>query len=254
MVIASEIVNNTILDGTTQMAQPMADGLPLFGNAVQEIPEPAAPQAAPGQKTDSRSTGLVDNSREKQAAMRSAADKLKGILLPPSFAGFGAAFAPALARFGRPENNCWFRVHMTVSFDVLGFKGQDRTLFVADPFNQELQTFLASRNAARPIRCYPYLYNGGGLGFWPVLTAGARGRQLDSWNQSAHLIAEQAKKSWRAIITGTDCYKTASLPSGLDSGEPHWPDSLEEKFLHAIEGVHVKDLSHPEMVRWLKLQ
>ena len=245
-----------MLDDTTQMAQPIASGLPLFGNAAQEIPGLVVPQAAAGLKTDSRSTGLEDSSssNEKQAEMRSAADKLKGILLPPSFAGFGAAFAPALARFGRPENNCWFRVHMTMSFDVLGFKSQDRMLLVADPFNQELQKFLASRNAARPTRCYPYLYNGGGLGFWPVLTDGARGHQLDSWNQSAHVIAEQAKRSWRAIITGSDCYKTACPPSGADSGEPHWPEKMEDEFFRAIEGVFVKDLNHPEMVRWLKPQ
>ena len=148
----------------------------------------------------------------------------------------------------------WFRVHPTAVFDVLTLKGQDGRLRIADWTNQGLVSFLASRNAGRPTRAYVYIYNDGTLGFWPVAMDGVNGRLLDNWNQSAHLIAEEAKTSWRAIIPGKDSYKAAAAPNDLVYGEPPWPDDLAAEFARTIEGVLVRDLDDPEMRRWQGLQ
>lgn len=195
---------------------------------------------------------LVDDPH--RIAMKGAQEKLKGILLPPTFGGFSLSFEAALPRFERPRNNCWFRVSPDACFDVLTFKGQDGSLYVALPGAAELIAFLASRNAGRPTRCYPYLYNDAMLGFWPVPLDGVNGRQLDDWNKSAHIIAEESKKAWRAIVPGKDCYRTASAPAGHLYGEPVFPSDLAEQFSRIIQGVIVEDLNHPEMKRWQGLQ
>ena len=112
----------------------------------------------------------------------------------------------------------------------------------------------ASNNEGRPTRCYCYVLNDGSLGFWPVLLDASNGRQLDGFNQSGHIIAEQAKDSWRAIITGGDSYKVASAPDDRLYGEPSWPEDLSGEFARAIEGVLVANLDHPEMRYWAGLQ
>jgi hypothetical protein len=139
-------------------------------------------------------------------------------------------------------------------FDVLTFKGQDGSIYVALATNVELVTFLTSRNAGRPTRCYPYVYNDGTLGFWPVALDGINGRQLDSWNQSAHLIVEQAKTSWRAIMPGKDCYRVAVAPDDRLYGEPRWPQDPATEFASVIQGVLVQNLEHAEMRRWQGLE
>lgn len=194
------------------------------------------------------------NLNHEGSRIGATAELLKSILLPESFAGIGAKYTPALPRFARPANNCWFRVHPGISFDVLTFKVQDGGRLVAVPTNDELLKFLASRNEIRPTRSYAYVYNDGTIGFWPVVLDGINGRPLDSWNQSAHLIAEQAKCSWCAVISGRQSYQVAHAPNDGLYGNPRWPDDLNGQFGRAIEGVLVRDLDHPEMRKWRGLQ
>jgi hypothetical protein len=234
-------------------------GEPLSSNSVGRAraretgPEIAPAQGSPNDKASFWTEQQVPDPR--QSEMYSAAKRIEGILLPASFAGSGIVYGAEVSRLERPANNSWFQVHPSIHFDVLTFRGaQERTIYVANPGNSILLDYLTSRSSGRPTRCYPYAYNDGRIGFWPVLLDGTNGRALDDWNQSAHVIAGAAKTGWRAVIPGNRSFRAASAPETNSYDNPKWPADLAAEFLRTIEGVLVHDLEHPEMRRWRGLE
>jgi hypothetical protein len=184
-------------------------------------------------------------------ALAESTEILRKALLPTTFAGLSARHQYVLPLFERPANNVWFRVHTEGVFRVITFKTQDKKRLVANALDTDLLDFLASRNAARETICYPYCAKEGAIGFWPVIATAANGRALDGFNQSAHIIAVQARTLWSSVTTGSDSYKIATLP---DIASPLWPESLDELFSRAINDFFVENLRHPEMLRWQRLE
>ena len=64
---------------------------------------------------------------------------------------------------------------------------------------------------------------------WPMLVSGAHGRELDSWNRSARLIAEAAKDKWIKVVSKSAMYdKQVALD---DQGDPKFIDKSFDKIL-----------------------
>ncbi len=74
---------------------------------------------------------------------------------------------------------------------------------------------------------------------WPMLVSGAHGRELDSWNRSARLIAEAAKDKWVKVVSKNGMYDKQVAQD--DQGEPKFVDRPFDEILNMAFGDRIID-------------
>jgi len=129
----------------------------------------------------------------------------------------------------RPNKQSFFRVHPNIEMHfntmVLKLENEGQFYLIDKPLWADLSRELV------PMRLYLAVTREGVVFFWPVRLPGEDG-QLDTWNTSAHVIAQQAMTLWVRVISNRFLGAYEVISAVGDFGEPDWPERSLEDWLH----------------------
>jgi hypothetical protein len=143
----------------------------------------------------------------------------------------------------RPNKQSFFRVHpnaeMHINTMVLKLENEDQFYLIDKPLWASLDRELVR------MRLYFAITREGDVFFWPVRLPG-EDEHLDSWNASAHVIAQQATTSWVRKVSNRHLGAYEVISAAGDFGEPDWPErSLDEWLDLAFKDRFIEELNHP---------
>jgi hypothetical protein len=143
----------------------------------------------------------------------------------------------------RPNKQSFFRVHISPEMHfntmVLRLENEGQFYLIDKPLWASLTHELL------PMRLYFAITREGDVFFWPVRLPGDDA-QLDNWNASAHVIAQQATTSWVRVISNRHLGAYEVISAAGDFGEPDWPQRSLEEWLHlAFKDRIIVTLDHP---------
>jgi hypothetical protein len=204
------------------------------------VDPPFREQKSPG--NSERSTG---GASPQDGSLRPRLD-FERLRLPPNGGEIGVRKLVSAIVPRKPGRQEFVRVHPTSQFQtaLLEIKGERRDVYLLDRSLWDRYP-----NDLTPVIIYLAITRQGGAFFWPVRVASG-GRALDTWNDSAHFAAQQAKSSWVRVSANMDVGHYDVLEAVGDLGEPEWPTrSLEELLDQAFKDRFIADEGHPVLRR-----
>lgn len=195
-------------------------------------------------------TGVKNKKREPTSTRENIPQKktslnLDKYRLDQSFQSSGVKKVITHIPVDRPKQD-FFRIKNEEHFDC-GLLIDERTKdgYLLDPTIYELLI-----KDAKLARLYFGVTMQGNPFFWARKLPSPDGK-LDSWNESAHRIAEMAKNKWLRVTSNRElgAYEAHTVESSTK--EPVWPDmSLEELIEIAFKDRMIDNEDH-ELVRYL---
>lgn len=144
----------------------------------------------------------------------------------------------------KPDRRWFVRVHPTESLDAPTLADEDDKKFIVLPEIAELIPELVKfERLCLAISRQDVVF------FWPIKLPDIDGR-IDTWNESAILIAEQAKKEWVRVISNRplSAYEPGTL--AIELPEPVWPEEPLKALLRiAFRGRLIESIDHPLIKR-----
>jgi hypothetical protein len=144
----------------------------------------------------------------------------------------------------KPDRRWFVRVHPIENLDAPTVADEDDRKYLVIPEIAELIPDLVKLE-----RLYLTISRQDVLFFWPVKLPDVDGR-LDTWNESALLIADQAKKEWLRVIANRplSAYESATL--AIELPDPVWPEEPLSALLRiAFRGRLIESVDHPLIQR-----
>jgi hypothetical protein len=154
----------------------------------------------------------------------------------------------------KPPTEVWFRVHPGTNargeemfFDtyLLHIKnGPDRGAYQV---GANLLPLLSCERLLQPTRLVLCIDRQEELRFWPLRLPGPDGRE-DDWISSALSVAEDAKRRWVRLVSGSHGYQSVTTCAVIP--EPTWPDkSLDDLLEVAFKKRRIASESDPGLRR-----
>jgi hypothetical protein len=149
----------------------------------------------------------------------------------------------------KPHYQEFFRTHPEPGFRfdtaLIELKADRECFLLAPALRPELG------DECRIVRLYTTLSQGGALFLWPVPLPGPDGRQ-NSWHQTAHHAAEEAKRAWTRIRANQEVGEYDIFLAGGNLPEPEWPSMTFQEILRkAFKDNLISSVDHP-VVRKLR--
>ncbi|HEU5115185.1 MAG TPA: hypothetical protein VFT74_00770 [Isosphaeraceae bacterium] len=149
----------------------------------------------------------------------------------------------------KPSNEWFVRTHPDPGFridtTVLELK-EDREIYLVAPVLREA---LATEPTFSP-RSLVWSVNRQGIGFlWPIRLPGPDGK-VDSWSESAHEAAKQARTDWVRVRSNMALGAYSVDVASAEIPEPQWPDmALKDILAIAFRSKFIDTWEHPVLRR-----